>query len=199
MANRARVRTQSGLDSLPLPDTTSASTSNTAGTGGNKESSLRRISEQKHLRSFLSVHFNRQEFVKATISGGATDSVFNDLSSAIVDVKEEIQSYITMNKDSLIHGMSNVTVLGMYELYFILQNSSVVYSLARVRVRVNRVCCLLSYYDHDDNGDDDNDNDDEYTNLCLYNLCFLLLPIHILLTFHLLSPSFTISPYYMFY
>ena len=152
MANRARVRTQSGLDSLPLPDTTPASTSNTAGTGGNKESSLRRISEQKHLRSFLSVHFNRQEFVKATISGGATDSVFNDLSSAIVDVKEEIQSYITMNKDSLIHGMSNVTVLGMYEIYYILhlQNSSVVYSLAmvrvRVRVRVNLVCCLLSCY-----------------------------------------------------
>ena len=36
---------------------------------------------------------------------------------------------------------------------------------------------LLSYYD----------SDDEYTNLC--NLCFLLLSIHVLLTFHVPSPS----------
>ena len=41
--------------------------------------------------------------------------------------------------------------------------------------------------------DEEEDEDDEYTNLC--NLCFLLLSIHLFLTFHHPSPSasFTIS------
>ena len=53
------------------------------------------------------------------------------------------------------------------------------------------LCLLCISHDHNHSGenDDNDDDDDEYTNL--YNLCFLLLSIHILLAFHL-SSSFTL-------
>ena len=54
------------------------------------ESSVRRISEDKHLRSFLSVHFNSSEYVADIIRHGKSEEIFAEISKSMEDVKEEI-------------------------------------------------------------------------------------------------------------
>jgi hypothetical protein len=74
-------------------------------------SALRRISEDKHLRSFLSVHFNADEYVSEIIRQGKSEEIFAEISKSMEDVKEEIQLYITQNKGRLMGGMQGVAAL----------------------------------------------------------------------------------------
>jgi hypothetical protein len=67
---------------------------------------LRKFSEDAKLRPFLSSHFNSQEFIKQVIREGNSEEMVNDIiSTNIVEVNEEIQSYITQHKDDLMGGM----------------------------------------------------------------------------------------------
>lgn len=74
-------------------------------------SNLRRISEDKHLRQFLSAHFNSSEYVADIIRQGKSEEIFLEISKSMEDVKEEIQLYITQNKGHLMGGMQGVAAL----------------------------------------------------------------------------------------
>jgi REP element-mobilizing transposase RayT len=51
-------------------------------------SSLRRISEDKHLRSFLSTHFNSNEYVADIIRQGKSEEISAEINKSMEDVKE---------------------------------------------------------------------------------------------------------------
>lgn len=84
---------------------------------------IKRVNEDTRLRPFLSTHFNAQEFIKTVITQeGRSEGVFVEISGCIDDVNEEIKSYITQHKDSLMSGMQDVATLS--EKYATLSTTS---------------------------------------------------------------------------
>ena len=74
-------------------------------------SHIRRVSEDAKMIPFLSTHFNSVEFVNDAIRSGKSEQLSGEIAKYIVDVNEEIQAYITKNKDQLMGGMQGVAQL----------------------------------------------------------------------------------------
>jgi hypothetical protein len=74
-------------------------------------SSARRASEDARFRAFLSSHFDAQQYVTNIIREGRSEECFAEMSSNIVEVDEEIKSYISIHKHDLMNGMHDVADL----------------------------------------------------------------------------------------
>ena len=63
------------------------------------------------LRALLSSHFNSNAFLRTVVREGRSEEVFREITSAIDEVNEEIGTYITQHRDSLMGGMQDVATL----------------------------------------------------------------------------------------
>ena len=82
-------------------------------------SSIRKVSEDVKLRPFLSSHFDSQSYIKTVMKEGRSEECFNNVTTCIEEVNEEIKGYISQNKDVLMSGMQYVALLSeRYSLLF---------------------------------------------------------------------------------
>lgn len=71
---------------------------------------MKRFDDPKS-RPFLNAHFDVQEYIKDVITDGRSEETYNDITSCIEDVNDEIKNYITQHKDTLMSGMQDVAIL----------------------------------------------------------------------------------------
>ena len=72
---------------------------------------LRKFSEDPRLRPFLSSHFDCQIYVNSVLKEERSEASFNEISSGIEEVNEEIKGYISVHRDDLMSGMQGVAQL----------------------------------------------------------------------------------------
>eukprot|EP01036_Dinobryon_divergens_P038550 gene38550-50628_t len=73
--------------------------------------SIRKYSEDHRLRPFLNSHFDVQGYIKSTIKEGNSEDTYRVISDSIDEVNDEIKSYISEHKDTLMSGMQDVAAL----------------------------------------------------------------------------------------
>ena len=61
-------------------------------------SSLKRLSEDVHMRPFLSSLFDSQAYIRNIIKEGKSEDCFNNIVCSIDDINVEIKGYISMHK-----------------------------------------------------------------------------------------------------
>lgn len=71
---------------------------------------MKRFDDPK-CRPFQNAHFDVQEYVKNVITDGNSEDTYNDITTFVEDVNDEIKNYITQHKETLMSGMQDVAVL----------------------------------------------------------------------------------------
>lgn len=74
-------------------------------------SGMEKILNDPTFRSFLSVNFDEKSYIKQIVSESRVEGALPEISRNVALIDDEIKHYITVNKDNLIGGMSNIATL----------------------------------------------------------------------------------------
>eukprot|EP01035_Chromulina_nebulosa_P018304 gene18304-23989_t len=92
---------------MPLTNESTAINTNTS----HEHDTIRRFSEDVHLRPFLSSHFDSENYIKGVIKDGRSEECFQQISKGIDEVNKEIKSYISLHQNDLMSGMQDIAQL----------------------------------------------------------------------------------------